>query len=398
MTKEKSNEGILASENAQLKQKIAILEHELCSMKMLCGTAVESGGDTQEMQTALKQSQELLQSVFCSIRDSLIVLDRHWRIVLTNFRGDASKEAPPDVVGAPCYIIFMGRERPCEECHVLTAFHTGQPVCVEKTSPITGQSFDIYAYPMFNDAGEVELVVEHAHNITAFKQQEDALRSALREKESLMREVTHRVKNNLQLVASLLQIQQGTMDNGRDSTTLAAAQSRIRSIALVHEELYQAKDLSQIGFRTYLEKLVPKSLAAHSLGRSIEYELDLEDIVLSIDQAVPLGLLVNELVTNAARHAFRGKATGRVYVSFVAEGDTLVLCVADSGNGMPEGMDIYTATTMGFILITNLAGQLRGQLSMDSGSSGTTFRLRLPRHETGTRFKFDHTERETNGT
>lgn len=198
---------------------------------------------------------------------------------------------------------------------------------------------------------------------------EQALRVSLHEKEVLLREVHHRVKNNLQLIASLLNLQGRYLHEPQSRSLLEESQSRIHSIALVHETLYQSGELARIDLGAYLGTLV-RHLAASWVGVSgrIELELDVASIEVAIDVAIPCGLVVNELVTNAFKHAFPAARRGTVRVSTraVASGLT-VLTVADDGVGLPERVLAPRAGGLGLELVATLTRQLRGTLEVGPG-------------------------------
>ncbi len=213
-------------------------------------------------------------------------------------------------------------------------------------------------------------------DITERKQAEESVRASLREKEILLREIHHRVKNNMQVISSLFNLQAGhiTAENAR--RVLKEGQLRIRSMALVHEKLYQSRDLSKIDFADYL-----RSLAAHlfhffrvEAGR-IRLETTLEPIPLNVNSAVPCGLLINELVSNALKHAFPGDRQGTVEVGLRRRGDGSVeLRVADDGVGLPGALDFRRTDTLGLQIVALLVNQLDGTIELGTGR-GTDFTI-----------------------
>jgi len=202
------------------------------------------------------------------------------------------------------------------------------------------------------------------------------METSLREKEVLLKEVHHRVKNNLQLITSLLNLQADRLADVRLKDILKDNQTRIKSMALVHEELYQSEDLSWVNFGDYLRRLTFGLIQTYGkAGKAIEVQFDVEeDVRLGIDAAIPCGLLVNELLTNALAHAFAGRAGGKVTVRFARDETKCMLGVADDGIGLPESIDVHTTETLGLHLVSTLAEQLRGSLSVRRGD-GTSFLL-----------------------
>jgi two-component sensor histidine kinase len=210
---------------------------------------------------------------------------------------------------------------------------------------------------------------------------EDQMRAALKEKEVLLAEIHHRVKNNLQIISSLMALQSDQVSDQRVVGALKDSQSRIRSIALIHEQLYRSANLSQIDFSHYLTDLTSALMQTHGSGSpTVRIVASAQNVVLDISHALPCGLIINELVSNALKHAFPGGRRGEIHVSFVGTDDHVyALTVSDNGLGLPEGFDLRSAVTLGLRLVANLAQvQLKGDLEVD-GRGGTTFRIRFKR-------------------
>lgn len=208
---------------------------------------------------------------------------------------------------------------------------------------------------------------------------ETALRASLSEKEVLLKEVHHRVKNNLQVVTSLLSLQSLRFEDPLLSAAFQDSQARVRAMALVHEKLYRSKDLCRIDFASYLSELTVFLIQAYSpKNLSVTPDIHSEEFFLSVDSAIPCGLILNELVTNSLKHAFTGRTSGIIQPHAWTENSHAVLCVKDNGVGLPPDFDVNHADTLGLQLVTNLARQLRGVLSVETSSEGTAFTLRFP--------------------
>jgi two-component sensor histidine kinase len=189
-----------------------------------------------------------------------------------------------------------------------------------------------------------------------------ALRVSLNEKEVLLREVHHRVKNNLQLIASLLNLQARNLGDERSRTIMEESQSRIHSIALVHETLYQSRELARINLAEYLRTLV-RHLLESWIGASgrVRVSVNADEMELPIDAAIPCGLIVNELLTNALKHAFPDERTGSISVSVASDAPgRMRLAVVDDGVGLPEGVEPGKPAGLGLQLVWILTRQLRG--------------------------------------
>ncbi|CAJ35461.1 PAS domain S-box protein [Methanocella arvoryzae] len=205
---------------------------------------------------------------------------------------------------------------------------------------------------------------------------EDALRESLKEKEVLLKEVHHRVKNNLQIITSLLNLQMSQMQDPDTVTALTESQSRIRSMALLHEKLYQSKDLSSIDFGDYLRGLISSAYCTYGVNEGlIRVEIDAGNVRLGIDTAIPCGLIINEISTNAFKYAFPRDRQGTLTIKVSSEesGQT-ELIISDDGVGLPEGFDIDNVTTLGLQLVVSLVHQLEGEIELKN-EGGVTYRI-----------------------
>jgi PAS domain S-box-containing protein len=216
-----------------------------------------------------------------------------------------------------------------------------------------------------------------SRDITDRKKSEEQLKASLEEKIVLLREIHHRVNNNLQIISSLFNLQSNYVDeNSKD--ILMASQSRVKSMAMIHEKLYQSPDLTRINMKDYIESFVSGLFSLYMVETTaIHLQTDLEDIEMGIDTAIPVGLIINELVTNSLKHAFpAGNEGGIIEISFRKEGELLTLKIADNGIGLPERRKIETKKSLGLQLVSNLVNQLDGTM-MVSGENGTEVKLQF---------------------
>jgi PAS domain S-box-containing protein len=214
-------------------------------------------------------------------------------------------------------------------------------------------------------------------DITERKKAEDELKASLEEKRVLLQEVHHRVKNNMQVISSMLMLQSSFIKNNEFIDILQLCRDRIMSMALVHEKIYESTELANINFREYLEAL-SESLYSHYVGdrEGIAMKLDVEDMFLDIDTSVPLGLIINELLTNALKHAFKEREIGELSLSLHSvDGDALELIVRDDGVGLPGDFDMDNPKTFGLQIVGLLAEkQLHGKIDIRR-NGGTEFRI-----------------------
>jgi PAS domain S-box-containing protein len=215
-------------------------------------------------------------------------------------------------------------------------------------------------------------------DITERIEAEQFVLNSLKEKEVLLKEIHHRVKNNMQIVSSLLNLQLAQLHDEHSRTLFMEAQNRIASMALVHEKLYQSNDLARIDFTEYLRELTDN--LASMLGaklRNIVFKLNCSSIQLGIDTAIPCGLIINELVSNAYKHAFPNGGPGMVTLSLARQDDgKLLLEMQDTGRGLPADLDVRKTKSLGMQLVHTLVQQLRGTIEMRS-ENGAHFTLRL---------------------
>ena len=226
---------------------------------------------------------------------------------------------------------------------------------------------------------EGTMVLSAIVDITARKQAEDAIKSSLREKEVMLKEIHHRVKNNLQVISSLLDLQTGTVKDPRVLESFQESQHRIRSMALIHEKLYQSPDLAEVDFADYLRSLIAYLVRAYRISEAqVSLKLDTEPVRLRIDTAIPCGLILNELVSNALKHAFPNGRQGEIEVAVRAEEPGRAsLRVSDNGVGLAAGMDWRATPSLGLRLVHTLTQQLHGTLGVET-THGVTFRLGFP--------------------
>jgi PAS domain S-box-containing protein len=213
---------------------------------------------------------------------------------------------------------------------------------------------------------EGTLVSSAIRDISERKLVEDKLRSSLEEKEVLLKEIHHRVKNNLQIVSSMLNLQIGQITDAAARDLFQESQSRVRSIALFHEKLYQSKDLARLDIAEYLKGLSTGLFATYGVNPDqVALSVRVEDIPIGVDAAISCGLMVNELLSNSLKHAFPEGRNGEIKIELHGEGPHVTLEVADNGIGVPTNIDFQSPNTLGLRLVSILAEQVRGTIELD---------------------------------
>jgi two-component sensor histidine kinase len=226
--------------------------------------------------------------------------------------------------------------------------------------------------PVFDDRGSVIRLLGILQDITERKLAEERLRTSLQEKEVLLREIHHRVKNNLQVVSSLLSLQAMQTPSAEASSALMESCRRIQVMADIHNRLYGSSDIAQIEFDVFVNTLAKDIIAAYaSDSLRIDLEADLEPVTLDIDAAIPCSLIISELLSNAIKHAFPGKSKGTVAVALKQRAEKLHLRIRDSGSGMPEENHQRSNGSLGLKLVHALVEQLDGEIIF-SNENGTS--------------------------
>jgi two-component sensor histidine kinase len=249
-----------------------------------------------------------------------------------------------------------------------------------------GRILERYSAPVKSTEGEYYGRVWYFRDITDRKLAEEQLRASLREKEVLLREVHHRVKNNLQAISNLLYLQSEHIGSSQILAIFRETQDRVKSIALIHEKLYQSRDLSQIDFAEYVDSLATHLIHSYGRDRAVSLEVQVDDISIDVDAAIPLGVIINELVTNSLKHAFPAEKKGpddpsnRVCIELrQGSGRVLVLTVGDNGVGFPPEMDISTTRSLGLQLVNTLSTHMKGTVDLkQNGGAVVKISFELP--------------------
>ncbi len=230
--------------------------------------------------------------------------------------------------------------------------------------------------------GAINEVTCMAHDITSKKKSEHELMENLREKEVLLKEVHHRVKNNLQIISSIFSLQRAHLANDpRVVSILQESQNRIRSMAFIHESLYQSKNFAQVDLAQYIKGLCSNLVMSYSLYGRVQLNSDLEPLMLDLDKAIPCGLVLNELISNALKHAFPGDQAGSVTIRLRSEKDLVKIVLEDDGTGFPTGHREDRDRGLGMELVDLLMQQLEGSAirTTKTGQPGTTYLITFER-------------------
>ncbi len=229
---------------------------------------------------------------------------------------------------------------------------------------------EIYMNPIFDTEGNVAEISIVAHDISEKKKSSDKIVESLKEKEVMLKEIHHRVKNNLQIISSILNLQSSFVSDENTLEILQESRNRIRSMAIIHENLYRTEDFSSINFADYLNNLVTNLIASYRIQAMIHLETDMEEINLVLDQAIPCGLFVNELITNSLKYAWKSDEEGTITIKLKQRDSQVTLVIADNGIGLPTSFEDMSSDTLGLQLVETLVEQLDGELivNVDKGT------------------------------
>jgi PAS domain S-box-containing protein len=248
----------------------------------------------------------------------------------------------------------------------------------KKTFPSIFNTFDGHRIPVeigvsiVNFSNELYIVMV-VRDITERKLAEDNIKSSLEEKNVLLREIHHRVKNNMQIISSLLNLQTRYITDEKVVDVLKESQNRVKSMAMIHETLYQSEGFAKIGFSDYVNNLVTYLLQSYVDRDHVKIITDVDvDIFLDIDTAIPCGLIINELITNSLKHAFPNITNGQIKIKLIRSDDRFILNVKDNGVGFPEMLDFRNTDSLGLQLINSLVMQLDGSIELKN-DGGTEF-------------------------
>jgi PAS domain S-box-containing protein len=370
------------SEHWLLDQGNLALDHE-GNPKYLTGACVDIT-DRKEAEKSLREHEQRFREYAANVRDyALMQLDAQGTIVSWNAGAEGVLGyAEPEILGQPVAILFTPED-----------VRNGAPEKEMERARADGRSLDERWHmrkdgtrfwasgaltSMLDDKGRLRGFAKVMRDETERRRAEEQLRTSLREKEVLLQEIHHRVKNNLQVITSLLRLQSGHASDESTRGMFEEARNRVQAIAGIHELLYRSPDLARIDFGAYLNRLARDLFSFYGIDTNrLQLAIEVKHTGLGVNKAIPCGLIVNELLTNSLKHGFHDGRQGTVRVSLECLNGECILVVEDDGLGFPEGFDWEQADSLGLQLVKVLSAQLDGSVDVERGT-GTCFKISFP--------------------
>ena len=334
--------------------------------------------DKKRVEEEISIQKSYFENLFQMSPDALVILNNGVEIVQINSEfeklfGYTEKE----VIGKFINNLIVPEELNEESIGYAKAITSGKTISFESVrNHKNGTRIDIEAIGKPIKLGENQLALLVIYrDISVRKKHEQQIMRDLEEKEVLLKEVHHRVKNNMQVISSMLKLQSRYIDDKKALELFKNSQDRVKSMALIHERIYNSPDLASVNFEEYVRNLAHNLFVSSRINsNNVVLEIDIKNIAVNMNKAVPLGLIINELISNALKHAFPNERKGKLSISIKKKKDKFELIVADDGVGCKKDLEFEKADTLGLQLVHALTQQLKGELQFNSGN-GTRFIL-----------------------
>jgi two-component sensor histidine kinase/HAMP domain-containing protein len=343
------------------------------------GEMIREISEHRRVEDTLRANEKLLQTVIDGVDEPIMIIGADHYIRLMNRAAfDNCKDVTEPML---CHRVLHHSDMPCPKplCPLERARETGGTVTVEHEHFERNDEkrfCEILATPLWADDGTFEGIIESNRDITERRRMEEDLKHSLDGKDLLIKEIHHRVKNNLMIISSLLRLQARRVSDGEARGALEESQDRVRTISMIHERLYQSKDLARVDVSDYIKALVEQLFSSYDVSSSkVKLSINVSDISLDTDTMVPCGLILNELVSNSLKHAFPGDMEGEMHIDMCSHNDsTYTMSVRDTGVGTPDGFDILDTDSLGMQIVESLTRQLEGTVEVGS-EGGAEFRI-----------------------
>jgi PAS domain S-box-containing protein len=386
ITDRKRAEDAMQKAYFELEQKV---EERTLELSKLTGNLQNEIAERNRVMEALLASEEKYRSLVEQIGDIVFHIDQYGFLTYVSPHVLADMGISPEQISKiRAFELAPPKYQETIEKYLEPGLSSHQPVSgfeIEVPDFVSKKSliFEVNATPSYDKTGTYTGYSGIARDITERKALQNEIASSLKEKEILLKEIHHRVKNNMQVISSLLNLQVRLMKDVKGREALRESQNRVMSIALVHEKLYQSKSLARIQYQDYLKTIAENLLQSYGIPPGkIRIDINADNVVLPISKAIPISLMINEMLSNSLKYAFPDDRTGVIIVDIQKEGDQHTLVVRDDGIGLPEGFDLDHTETLGLQLVNSLVGQILGTITLNR-TRGTEFRIAFSLEPTG---------------
>ena len=358
-------------------EMIAILSEFGDSPAVIC--MIRDISNRKRMEEALKQSENLYRTLVETLQDGLSIMDLQGKILYCNQKKAEmfGYKNPEELKGKSGFDLIVSEER--EQAALLMQQIFGQGFLKNQEFTVVrkdGSCFPAeFSASLLRDGNGIPVqIVDIMRDITDRRQVEEKMKASLKEKEVLLQEIHHRVKNNMQIISSLLNLQSSTLKDKKVVDLFTESRNRIRSMALIHEKLYQSQNLAHINFGEYIQTLTTHLFHTYKVDpSSVVLKTELQDVFLDINTAIPCSLIINELVSNSLKHAFPNQKQGEIRIKFKQDKNVgIILSISDNGIGFKPGYDPQKPKTLGLQIVHDLVHQINGELHFQ-GKNGTLF-------------------------
>lgn len=356
---------------------------------------INSGGEMYVLASVIditqrKRAEEMFRRVVEAAPNGMLMVNSEGKIVLTNRQAERMFCYEKDeLLKHSIEMLVPERFRSGHPAQRGAFFANPQVRAMGAGRDLFGLRKDLSEFPVEIGLNPIAtedgmFVLASVIDITERKRDEQLLRASLHEKEVLLKEIHHRVKNNLAVVSSLFYLQSTYVKDSSVAAIFQESQDRVRSMSLVHETLYRSQNLAGIDLEDYAHTLLENLMSTYRPSPDkIALEWETEPVLLSIEEAIPCGLILNELIVNCIKHAFPGEIRGSILIGLKTDQHSCVVVVRDTGIGLPQDLDTQSARTLGLRLIRSLSGQLNGKLEFTRFAPGTEVRLVFPINKIG---------------
>jgi PAS domain S-box-containing protein len=333
----------------------------------------------------LTKAEKYVSNIIRSMADTLIVINFDTTITSVNQATiDLLGYKEHELIGKSLNIILgekKGDKRNLSIDEIIAKDHINAVESIYLTKNGTEISV-LFSGSVLHDDEDTQAIICVAQDISERLQAQEQIKASLKEKETLLQEIHHRVKNNLTVISSLLSLQARQTEDKTAKAVLQDSQTRVQAMSMIHETLYRSDNLSSIDLNTYLSKLAKAVAQNYVIGSKVNLQVEAENVMIGVKQASPLGLVVNELITNSFKYAFPDNQESEIRISLQKKEDQIELEYADNGIGMPEDFDWRKAESMGLSLVKLIVeNQLDGSVDVES-KNGTKFIIRFSFNET----------------